>query len=85
MADIELTDKNSKPRMPMAQKVYKGVLMYENEIEEIENMGTRQDDIWVITFPRSGKLLQEIRISYQVFTINITLKHIVSIFCLEKF
>ena len=59
-----MADEKCKPRMPLVRKVYKGVLMYENEIEEIENMDTRQDDIWVITFPRSGKLLQEIHSTY---------------------
>ena len=66
-----MANEKCKPRMPLFQKVYKGVLMFENEIEEIENMDTREDDIWVITFPRSGKLLQE----YIALILNLMLKH----------
>ena len=54
MADTKPTEGNKKERLPLVRKVYKGVLMFENEIEEIENMDTREDDIWVITYPRSG-------------------------------
>lgn len=45
---------NTKPQIKMKKKVYKGIIMMENEIEEIENMETRPDDIWVCSFPRSG-------------------------------
>ncbi|XP_053378997.1 sulfotransferase 4A1-like [Mercenaria mercenaria] len=43
-------------------KVYKGVVMYDkanDEIGEIEQMDTREDDIWVCTFPRSGTTLTQ--------------------------
>ena len=40
--------------------VYKGISMlnYElKEIDEIEKMEIKEDDIWVCSFPRSGKIL----------------------------
>jgi hypothetical protein len=43
-----------KPRLQLVRKVYKGVAMFENEVEEIEQMDTRDDDVWVCSFPRSG-------------------------------
>jgi hypothetical protein len=57
MADKISPEGNKKPKLPLIRKVYKGILMFENEIEEIEHMDTREDDIWVITYPRSGKFL----------------------------
>lgn len=33
---------------------YKGVIMQNNDIEDIEVMDTYVDDIWVCSFPRSG-------------------------------
>lgn len=35
---------------------YKGVLMGYNETEMIESMDTRDEDIWVCSYPRSGLL-----------------------------
>jgi hypothetical protein len=38
-------------------RIYKGVVTYKNahhQVDEIEEMETRDDDIWVCTFPRSG-------------------------------
>lgn len=48
-----------KPNIKMKKKVYKGILMMENEIEEIEHMDIRDDDIWVCSFPRSGTTLTQ--------------------------
>ena len=50
-----MAEKEQKPRLFLKRKVYKGVTMMENEVEEIEKMETRDDDIWVCSFPRSGK------------------------------
>ena len=36
-------------------KVYKGIVLLQNEIEEIEKMEILDDDVWVCSFPRSGK------------------------------
>ena len=44
-----------KPRLIFKTKVYKGVVLLENEIEEIEKMEIKDDDIWVCSYPRSGK------------------------------
>lgn len=38
---------------------YKGITMFRTclqEIEEIEKMEIKEDDIWVCSFPRSGKM-----------------------------
>ena len=48
---------SEKPVMYFAMKTYKGVVMYNNEIEEIEKMDTRDNDIWVCSFPRSGNII----------------------------
>ena len=45
---------NDKPVSVFKMKTYKGVVMYDNEIEEIEKMDIRDDDVWVCSFPRSG-------------------------------
>ena len=38
-------------------KVYKGIVLLQNEIEDIEKMDILDDDIWVCSFPRSGRFL----------------------------
>ena len=43
------------PVIYFPMKTYKGVAMYNNEIEMIEQMEVRDDDVWVCSFPRSGK------------------------------
>ena len=45
---------NVKPVRQFKTKTYKGVVMYDNEIEEIEKMDIRDNDVWVCSFPRSG-------------------------------
>ncbi|XP_060565968.1 sulfotransferase 4A1-like [Ruditapes philippinarum] len=59
MADKISPEGNKKPKLPLIRKIYKGILMFENEIEEIEHMDTREDDIWVITYPRSGTTMTQ--------------------------
>ncbi|XP_053373512.1 sulfotransferase 4A1-like [Mercenaria mercenaria] len=49
----------NKPKIQMVRKRYKGILMMENEIEEIEKMDTKDDDIWVCSYPRSGTTLTQ--------------------------
>lgn len=59
MAEKESEITSEKPRFQLQRKQYKGVWMFENEIEEIEKMDTRDDDIWVCTYPRSGTTLTQ--------------------------
>ncbi|XP_060597875.1 sulfotransferase 1C2-like [Ruditapes philippinarum] len=54
-----MATKEDKPRLFLKRKVYKGVTMMENEVEEIEKMETRPDDIWVCSFPRSGTTMTQ--------------------------
>ena len=46
------------PRMrlkPLKLRFIKGIVLLQNEIEEIEKMEILDDDVWVCSFPRSGK------------------------------
>jgi hypothetical protein len=54
MADKRSETNDEKPRIQLGRKQYKGIWMFDNEIEQIEVMDTREDDIWICTFPRSG-------------------------------
>lgn len=47
-------EQETKPRLQMVRKRYKGIMMMENEIEEIQKMDLKEDDIWLCGFPRSG-------------------------------
>ncbi|WAR13076.1 ST1A1-like protein [Mya arenaria] len=58
-----------KPRFSMNRRVYKGVVMFDNEAELIETMDTRQDDIWVCSYPRSGTTLTQ-EMTYLVKTLD---------------
>ncbi|XP_060554287.1 sulfotransferase 4A1-like [Ruditapes philippinarum] len=43
-------------------RIYKGVVTFKDanhQVDEIEEMETRDDDIWVCTFPRSGTTLTQ--------------------------
>ena len=58
MAENEKVTNNNKtlPVITFETFDYKGVVLIENgHYEEIETMETRQDDIWVCSFPRSGE------------------------------
>ena len=52
---MDKTKDEEKPRLKFKTKIYKGVMLLENEIEEIENMEIHDDDIWVCSYPRSGE------------------------------
>ncbi|XP_053373148.1 sulfotransferase 1A1-like [Mercenaria mercenaria] len=54
MAENAQTKDSEKPRMPLATRVYKGINMFDNEIEKIEKMDIQDDDVWICTYPRSG-------------------------------
>ncbi|KAL4225037.1 hypothetical protein ACF0H5_015732 [Mactra antiquata] len=52
---------DKSPGTTFGRRVYKGVKMFQNEIEEIQTMEIKDDDIFVCTFPRSGTtLIQEL-------------------------
>ncbi|XP_052810646.1 sulfotransferase 4A1-like isoform X1 [Mya arenaria] len=63
------TEVNSKPRFELPTRVYKGIMMMVNEVEQIEMMDTRPDDIWVCTHPRSGTTLTQ-EMSYLIETLD---------------
>ena len=51
-------DENNVRNLPvlrLPETTYKGVVTYCFELPEIEKMEIRDDDIWVCSFPRSGK------------------------------
>lgn len=44
------------------RKIYRGVVLYDklnDEVEDIGRMDTREDDVWVCSFPRSGTTLTQ--------------------------
>lgn len=49
-------DEGEKPDFQFERIVHKGVAMFKCEIDDIERMETREDDIWVCSFSRSGKI-----------------------------
>ena len=52
-----MDDSDDEQLKKFGLRVYKGVITFEkanHEVDEIEDMETREDDIWVCTFPRSG-------------------------------
>lgn len=58
---MALDDENQPYRGQLqrpARKLYQGVVLYDklnDEIDEIAKMDVREDDIWICSFPRSGK------------------------------
>ena len=56
MAGTEKQPTEDHP-MRIKERRFKGILMWQCEAEEFETMETREDDIWVCTYPRSGMLL----------------------------
>ncbi|XP_060595160.1 sulfotransferase 4A1-like [Ruditapes philippinarum] len=69
MADKRSETNDEKPRIQLGRKQYKGIWMFDNEIEQIEVMDTREDDIWICTFPRSGTTLTQ-EIAFLVQTLD---------------
>ncbi|XP_052785361.1 uncharacterized protein LOC128220901 [Mya arenaria] len=67
--DAKTTSKSELPRFVLSRRVYKGVEMLENEVEQIEVMGTRTDDIWVCSHPRSGTTLTQ-ELSFLIETLD---------------
>ncbi|KAL4225036.1 hypothetical protein ACF0H5_015731 [Mactra antiquata] len=60
MADASSVQETQAEHVSFGRRVYKGVKMFVNEIEEIQTMNVKDDDIFVCTFPRSGTtFLQE--------------------------
>lgn len=55
------------PVIYFPMKTYKGVVMYNNEIEKIEQMEIRDDDVWACSFPRSGTTLTQ-ELTYLIAT-----------------
>ncbi|XP_045164645.2 sulfotransferase 4A1-like [Mercenaria mercenaria] len=65
------TSKNEgeKENLQLRRATYKGIAMFECEIDDIEKMDTRDDDIWVCSFPRSGTTLVQ-ELTYLVQTLD---------------
>lgn len=64
-------EKTVSPQHPMriAERRFKGILMWQNEAEEFETMETRDDDVWICTFPRSGTTMT-IELVYLIQTLD---------------
>ena len=56
MGDEKTQKDDALPVLRLAETTYKGVVTYCFELPEIEKMEIRDDDIWVCSFPRSGKI-----------------------------
>lgn len=54
VTEMASSTNSEKPRIVLERKQYKGIWMFENEVEKIEVMDVRPDDIWVCSYPRSG-------------------------------
>ena len=50
-----MAEQSEKPQPKLRTATYKGIAMFECEIDDIEKMETKEDDIWVCSFPRSGE------------------------------
>ena len=49
-------------RLEFNSRMYKGILMMDCEAEQIEAMNTKEDDIWVCSYPRSGMYMTHCKI-----------------------
>lgn len=50
---------SGKPRLQLNMQRYKGILFTSQEIEKIQIMEIRDDDVWVCSYPRSGTTLMQ--------------------------
>ncbi|XP_060556050.1 amine sulfotransferase-like [Ruditapes philippinarum] len=68
---MEGAEKKMDEKYPMriAERRFKGILMWQCEAEEFETMETRADDIWICTFPRSGTTMT-IQLVYLIQTLD---------------
>ncbi|KAK3596685.1 hypothetical protein CHS0354_038020 [Potamilus streckersoni] len=66
-SEAQETRSSDLPDLQLREKVYKGIRMSENEIEEIEVMDIRSDDIWVASHPRSGTTVTQ-EMTYLIVT-----------------
>ncbi|KAL4222665.1 Sulfotransferase domain [Mactra antiquata] len=48
-----------KPKLQLRLTAYKGIAMFECEFDEIQTMETKEDDIFVCSYPRSGTTLTQ--------------------------
>ncbi|XP_053373149.1 sulfotransferase 4A1-like [Mercenaria mercenaria] len=68
MADIK-ENAGERPDFELKSVVYKGVTMFECEIDDIEKLKIREDDIWVCGFSRSGTTMTQ-ELTYLVQTLD---------------
>ncbi|XP_060576816.1 sulfotransferase 1E1-like isoform X2 [Ruditapes philippinarum] len=68
---MEGAEKKMDEKYPMriAERRFKGILMWQCEAEEFETMETRADDIWICTYPRSGTTMT-IQLVYLIQTLD---------------
>ncbi|XP_060572025.1 sulfotransferase 4A1-like [Ruditapes philippinarum] len=60
---------DEKPAFHFERMVHRGVAMFKCEIDDIERMDTREDDIWVCSFSRSGTTMTQ-EMTYLVQTLD---------------
>ncbi|XP_060580136.1 sulfotransferase 4A1-like [Ruditapes philippinarum] len=54
------------------REIYKGEVIYSKlreEMDQVESMNTRQDDVWVCSFPRSGTTMTQ-ELVYHIMTLD---------------
>ena len=47
---------SDKRRSQVQMREYKGTMLGPNNMYDIENMEIREDDVFVVSFPRSGRI-----------------------------
>ncbi|XP_060569469.1 sulfotransferase 4A1-like [Ruditapes philippinarum] len=62
-------DADEKPDFQFERMVHKGEAMFKCEIDDIKRMETREDDIWVCSFSRSGTTMTQ-EMTYLVQTLD---------------